>query len=247
MKLFYFEHSNLHLLNYSVVLCRSIFLTITFIAGINLANAESKSAIKLPPKNMVVPLAITTSEKLGKSDEGIGLKIGETFNSFSIKTHDGKPINSSDLLEKSPLLIVFYRGGWCPYCNLQIRQLTEAYPNFKKRNVTPVLISVDATDGAALAQKTYNIPFPVLSDSNLLAHNAFNVMLKVDNKTTAQYKEYGIDLEAWSSKDHHSIAISSVFLVDKNGKVLWAHASKDYKTRPSPAQLLDVIDHTLRK
>lgn len=212
----------------------------TWLVSAQLAVAESD--LRLPPKTMNVPLAVTGDTALGTNDQNIGLKVGATIPDFTAKTHTGKAVKREDLLEDAPLLVVFYRGGWCPYCNVQIRQLTEAYPEFEKRGVLPVLISVDDVDGAALASRTYEIPFTVLSDPNLSAHTAFDVIMQVDDETYKQYQGYGIDLEKWSGQNHHKIAVSSAFLVDKSGKVRWAHSSKDYKTRPSPTQLLTVID-----
>ena len=82
----------------------------------------------------------------------------------------------------------------------------------------------------------------MISDADLAAHNAFDVTLDVDDETYKLYQSYGIELEAWSGKGHHKIAVSSAFLVDSEGVVQWAHTSKDYKTRPSAKQLLSVID-----
>ncbi len=231
--------------NTNILRKKSILTIIVTAFSFSIILPTNAEELTLPSKEFKAPLSTTSEKTLGTNDDGVGLTKGQSFEAFSIKTHTGKRISSTELLNEAPLLVIFYRGGWCPFCNVQIRQLTEAYPEFEKRNVTPVLISVDETDGASLAQKTYDIPFPVLSDSDLLAHNAFNVIMAVDEKTTALYKKMGIDLEKWSQRDHHSIAVSSAFLVDKNGIVLWAHTSKDYKTRPSPAQLLDVIDKTL--
>jgi peroxiredoxin len=86
--------------------------------------------------------------------------------------HDaaGLEVRLSDLMRRGPLLLVFYRGGWCPYCNFQIRELTAAYPEYGKRGVTPVAISVDRVEESAKTLATYSIPFPVLSDPELAAH-----------------------------------------------------------------------------
>ncbi|MCG8317848.1 MAG: peroxiredoxin family protein [Pseudomonadales bacterium] len=149
---------------------------------------------KLPALNM------TAEKALGTLAEGTGLKVGTKISNFKSHDHLGKPISFEQLKNQAPLMIVFYRGGWCPYCNLQIRQLTNAWSEFQKRNVTPVLISADKPDGAALAANTYEIPFPVLADPNLTVHDLFNVTMKVDDKLIPKYKEYGIDLEAWSGK-----------------------------------------------
>ena len=82
----------------------------------------------------------------------------------------------------------------------------------------------------------------MLSDPDLFAHNAFDVVLDVDKATYKQYKNYGIDLEAWSGKNHHKIAVTAAYIVDKNAVVQWAHTSLDFKTRPSVEQLLSAID-----
>ena len=206
-----------------------------------LAWTQVQAADLSLPKQMP-ELGTTEQAKLGSRDNDIGLAPGSSVPEFEIKDHQGNTVSFEDLQTKAPLMVVFYRGGWCPYCNLQIRQLTEAWPEFKQRGVTPVLISVDKPDAAALAQRSYDIPFPVLSDPNLLAHDAFQVTMKIDDALIPKYKQYGIDVEQWSGKTHHKIAVSSAFFVDKKGKILWAHSAMDYKTRPSVEQLLQVID-----
>lgn len=192
-------------------------------------------------------LSTTASANLGTREANIGLAPGEQVNAFEVKDHRGKVISFATLKKTGPLLVIFYRGGWCPYCNRQIRQLTEAWPEFKKRGITPVLISADKPDAAALAARTYEIPFPVLSDPDLIAHEVFKVTMKLDDKLVPVYKEYGIALEDWSGKDHHKFAVSSAFIVNQKGLIEWSHSSKDYTTRPSVKQLLEVIDARTNK
>jgi len=199
--------------------------------------------IKMPAT--LPSLSVTDTIKLGTLDENIGLSPGMQVKSFEINDHTGKAISFETLQKSAPLLVIFYRGGWCPYCNKQIHQLTKAWPELKKRGVTPVLISADKPDAAALALRTYEIPFPVLSDPDLIAHDIFKVTMKVSDDLIPKYKEYGIILEDWSGKSHHKIAVSSAFIIDKKGVVKWSHSSKDYKTRPTVKQLLDVIDSQL--
>ena len=127
-----------------------------------------------------------------------------------------------------------------------MRQITQAFSKFQNRNVTPVLISVDKTDGAMLVKDAYDIPFPVISDPELAAHEAFGAFIEMDNEGYEKYKKYGIDLEAWSGLNHHKIAAPAVFLIDKEAKVLWSHVALDFKTRPSVDQLLTVIDENLK-
>ncbi|WP_160154271.1 peroxiredoxin-like family protein [Microbulbifer sp. ALW1] len=204
-----------------------------------MSSGLNAQEVRLPEK--LPELAATPAESLGIGEAG--LEVGSRPADFSVSSHKGDQVSLNGLVkEKAPILVVFYRGGWCPYCNVQIRQLAEAWPEFEKRGVTPVLISADKPDASALAKATYEIPFPVLSDPDLKAHEAFDVVVQIDDATAEKYKGYGIDLEAWSGRGHHKIAAPGIFLLDKTGTVQWAHVSKDYKTRPCVAQLLAVLD-----
>ena len=143
---------------------------------------------------------------------------------------------------KGPILLAFYRGGWCPYCSTENHALATAYLEYQKRGVTPVTVSVDTPDAEAKTKATYAIPFPVLSDSDATMIEAFHVVNKVDDAMLAKMKGFGVDLERASGKTHHEIAIPSLFLVDRTGVVRWAHSDPDFKVRPSTAQILAAID-----
>ena len=137
---------------------------------------------------------------------------------------------------------MFYRGGWCPFCNFQIRALAEGAPQFAARGLTLVAVSVDEPDAGARTRALYSLPFPVLSDPDLAFIDGFHVANKVGDAELARLKGFGMDLEASSGRTHHVIAIPSMFLIDKTGVVRWAHSEPDYKTRPSVTQILAALD-----
>lgn len=186
--------------------------------------------------------AFTPESGLGTLPPGTGVRAGEKAPDARLRSADGREVSLHDLTRGGAALLVFYRGGWCPYCNFQIRQLTEAYPELRRRGVTPVAISVDRVQEAARTQATYEIPFPVLSDPDLAAHRAYRVLHQADAAEVARLGAAGIDLEKASGRAHHVIAVPAAFVIDRDGVVRWAHADPDYKVRPSPAQLLAAID-----
>jgi peroxiredoxin len=188
----------------------------------------------------------TTHDELGRNENDHGLKAGESVPAFESNTYDGESINLDNLLANGSIMVIFYRGGWCPFCNYQVRQITQAFDKFQQRNVTPVLISVDNTDGAMLIKEAYEIPFPVLSDSNLAAHESFKTVIELGNSKYEKYKKFGVDLEAWSGLEHHKMAAPGIFLVNGEAQVLWSHVALDFKTRPNVEQLLSVIDNNLK-
>lgn len=180
-------------------------------------------------------------DQLGKLPDGIGLPIGNQAPDATLKDADGNDVQLAELYKKGPVLLVFYRGGWCPYCNFQVRALATGIEELKKRNVTPVVISVDKVDEAAKSKNAHQISFPTLSDSDLAAHEAYRVVNSVDEATYKKLQGYGIDLEGSSGKTHRKIAVPALFLV-VDGLIKWAHADKNYKIRPKNEQLFAVLD-----
>lgn len=180
--------------------------------------------------------------RTGVLPAGIGIAPGSLAPDASVRDAEGREVSLASLSKDGPIMVVFYRGGWCPYCNAQIHDLTRAFPEYQKRGVRPVVISVDQAKESARTQATYSIPFPVLSDPDLAAHRAFKVLNQADAAEFARLKSYGIDLEKASGRTHHVIAVPSIFIIDKAGVVRWAHAESDYTKRPSNAQLLAAID-----
>ncbi len=179
---------------------------------------------------------------VGTLPPGTGVAVGEQAPDAGVSDADGREVRLRDLVKTGPVLLVFYRGGWCPYCSSQIHELTTAYPAYRKRGVTPVAISVDRVEESAKTQATYAIPFPVLSDPDVAAHRAYRVLHQVDEAEFARLKGFGIDLERASGNSHHVIAVPSLFVIDGKGVVRWAHADPDYKVRPSTVQVLAAID-----
>jgi peroxiredoxin len=185
------------------------------------------------------PLTEPTAEALGTREDGLGLAVGAVIPPFEVQDFRGAPV-SSTAINDANTLVVFYRGGWCPFCNFQIRELSQSHDKFKALGVSLVAISVDRPDAAAVTGNAYDVPFPVLSDPDLKAHEAFNVVLQLDAAGVARLAKYGHDIEKWSGKDHHKMAVPAVFLV-RDGKIAWAHVAQDYKTRPSTEQLLTAV------
>jgi peroxiredoxin len=196
-------------------------------------------APKAPPQK---ESAQTPPPRLGTLPEGVGLAVGSKVPDARLSDAEGRPVQLSDLVKRGPVLVMFYRGGWCPYCNFQIRSLTQAHGEFQRRGITPVAISVDKIQEAAKTRATYAVPFPVLSDPDLATHRAFRMVHQADDAEVAKLKGYGIDLEASSGRTHHGFAVPGLFLIDRDGTVRWAHADPDYKVRPKTEQILAAID-----
>ena len=201
-------------------------------------NSARHSSLVPTPKDYAAP----EPARVGVLAPGTGIAVGEHIPDLSARDLSGKVVSLASLYEAGPILLVFYRGGWCPYCNMEIHLLTGAYGEFEKRGVTPVAISVDRPDAESILKATYVIPFPVLSDVDARVLEGFHVAQTVPPDIVAGMRSKGIELEQYSGEKHHKIAIPSLFLIDRDGIVRWAHSDPDFKVRPRTLQILAAID-----
>jgi len=188
----------------------------------------------------------TPQSRLGTLPENIGLSEGQSAPDAKVRDANGRLLMLSSLYAQGPVLIVFYRGGWCPSDNYQIQNLSEMYSEFQQLGVKPVLISVDAPTKSAIVEVAYDVPFPIISDSDLNATKAFEVSYKLSQDELTALNEYDIDPMEESGRSHNVVAIPSAFLVHQ-GKVLWSHADQDYTIRPTVSQLVSAIAQKIKK
>jgi peroxiredoxin len=187
-------------------------------------------------------LLSTADDKLGTAPVGSGLRAGDRAPDAALSDITGTTRQLSEFYRDGPVFVIFYRGGWCPYCNLQLHELAKAQPEFDRRKVTLVAISVDRLGEEAKTQAREGVPFPMLSDPELIAHRAFNVIHVAGEAQQQRLAKLGIELNAYSGASHHSFAIPSIFLVDRTGTIQFAHVDEDYETRPNARQLLMIYD-----
>ncbi len=216
-------------------------------APVDAAPAPQAEAPAPPPEAPKFEVKETAEAELGTAPAGMGLKVGAKAPGGTLPDVAGANVKLATLYAKGPTFVVFYRGGWCPFCNAQLHNLTEAKAEFDKRGVQLVAISVDAPGEEAKTQAKLGVPFPMLSDSKLTVHNAY----KITHKTSAEERQalsgYGVDLAAYSGQAHGNFATAAIFYVDKGGVIRFVHVGEDYQTRPSVAQMLVIADKLAKK
>ena len=211
-----------------------LLATLIFLAG----NASAEITEIAKPR-AYKPIEAT---QIGTRDDDLGVANGHQVGPVQITGYEGNAVALSDLWQEQPLMVIFYRGGWCPFCNMQIKELSDHYAEFEAAGVLPVLISVDKPDAASLTTQTYDIPFPVLSDQTLVAHNEFNVVNKLSDEQKQRAAGRGLDFAEWAGNDHGVIGVASSFLVDTKGVVQWSTVLKDFTKRPTKDQLIAAIN-----
>lgn len=159
------------------------------------------------------------------------LRASAAIPDMALKDAEGKDVKLSSLHEAGPVVLVFFRGGWCPICTKHTGALIKIHPQVKELGAQLVGISPDNPDSSKDNATKNSIPFPILSDADVAAAKAFGLAFRVDDETLKKYKGFGIDLEKASGQQHHALPVPAVFIVDKAGKIAFAHTDPDYRQR----------------
>lgn len=161
----------------------------------------------------------------------VPLKAGDTMPDVSVNDVEGMAVKLRSIHADHPVVIVFFRGSWCPICTRHFQELIKVHPETVRLGATMVAISPDTEENTRDHTAELMTPFPLYSDSDLVATKAFGLAFKVDDSTITKYKGFGIDLEKASGRDHHALPVPAVYLVDKSGRIVFAHSNPDYTKR----------------
>jgi peroxiredoxin len=166
------------------------------------------------------------------------LPVGASIPDVTVRKPDGsdRRIDPDTLLK--PTVLIFYRGGWCPYCNAHLGALSAAESDLISLGYEVIFLSADQPSLLYSSLKDPGLHYTLLSDATMQAARAYGVAFRVDDATVARYKTLGIDLEAASGQTHHELPVPAVFIIDREGVVRFVHADPDYKVRLSPDTLL---------
>ena len=167
------------------------------------------------------------------------LKAGDPVPGVTVKTASGDDVSLQRLTATQPTAIIFYRGGWCPYCTKHLMALAEIEEELHGLGYLLVAISPDRPEKAAETAAESPFRYRLLSDASASAARAFGLAFRVDDETVELYKTYGIDLEDASGESHHLLPVPAVFLTGLDGTITYAHADPDYKERLDPTAILE--------
>lgn len=175
-----------------------------------------------------------------------GLMVGSNAPDFTATTHTGEEVKLSELYQNGPVVLVFYRGAWCPYCNLHLQQFEAKKAEFERANATILAISVDLEEYANKVVEGNQLSFHAVSDPSAKILEAYNLLFTVPADLVEKYKnEYQIDLVKHSGRTDGVIAVPATYVINQDGVIVFGYASKDYKVRTSPDEVLQVLHRVI--
>jgi peroxiredoxin len=174
---------------------------------------------------------VQAAELAPAADQVRPILLGSPMPNVALKTTNGKAVQLKSVVNGKPAVLVFYRGGWCPYCNLQLSDLRLIKKDLDAMGYQLIAISPDSPTELSKTLGKTKLEYTLLSDSKADALKAFGIGFVVDAATREKYKGYGIDLNKASGEKHSALPVPSVFVVDTQGVLQFSYVHPDYSVR----------------
>ncbi len=182
------------------------------------------------------------TEELGQ--RGIGsaaLRAGVPAPDFRLPNIDGTFVRLRDLLEHGPVILTFYRGGWCPYCTLELRAYERAYEDIRASGASVVALSPQYQVRSLVTASENQLSFPVLSDAGNAVARDYGLVFAVPEAHKEVHDTFDVPLESWNGDDSWELPIPATYVIGETGNIAWANINSDYMDRAEPRDLLAVL------
>lgn len=215
-------------------------LVLFFIASTGIIHG-SESMLKFLSSSKETKISIPQSaETAAKS----ALKKGDRVKPFELRNHLGQKIPLSELLKKGPVVLSFYRGGWCPFCNNELKELKKIHKKVQALGGVIIAVAPEASNKLRETQEHNSLPFDLLSDPGNQVAQQFGVAFALDPSTSKLYRERKIvDLKSWNALSDEILPIPATFLIDSSSKIRYAFVQPDYKQRVDKNILLKKLEN----
>jgi peroxiredoxin len=199
---------------------------------------ESASKKSPPDRLRAYEQGIEEVRKSGVT--GKALQVGDRAPDFELQNATGKKIKLSELTARGPVILTWYRGGWCPYCNIALRGFQKLLPEIRAAGATLVALSPETADNSLSTAEKNQLDFEVLSDrGNKVAHT-YGVAYKVPKIVTEQSKGR-LDLAKHNGDDSGELPLGATYVVDRKGVIRYAFVDADYRKRAEPSTVLAAL------
>ncbi len=168
-------------------------------------------------------------------------KTGDYIPKILLSNAKGEEISVNSILDNHKVVLTFYRGTWCPYCNLELRTLQNALPQIEAKGAKLIAISPQTPDSTLTTKEKNELTFEVLSDLNGEIAREMNLVYKLPSSLVELYKTFKIDLENSNGNLENELPIAATYVVEQTGKISYHFLAEDYKLRADPEDILRAL------
>ncbi len=194
------------------------------------------------PEEIKSVMATATTDLIESKIAEKSLGKGGKMPDFSLPNAVGDRVTLDSLLAKGAVVISFYRGGWCPYCNMELRALQQALPEIEAKGATLVAISPETPDTSLSTKEKNELSFEVLSDGNNELAKQLGLVFTLPESLRPIYQNFGIDIPAHNGDSTFELPLPATYVVAADGTVVYSFAHADYTRRLDPAEIISALD-----
>ena len=167
-----------------------------------------------------------------------GLFIASKAPDFKAKDQNGKEVRLKDLLKQGKVVLIFYRGQWCPYCNKQLKRLEDSLQLITDKGATLIAITPEKPESISKTIEKTGVKYSILFDEGLKIMKAYDVEFEVPENTLTRYRNGGLDIEANNGTNGKYLPVPAVYIIDKESNITYRFFDADYKKRPSVQEIV---------
>lgn len=207
------------------------------------ANFEAGGPPYKAPAWIHEPMHRATAELIASGAAARALKVGDKAPAFTLKDADGREVSSAELLKRGPLVVTFYRGVWCPYCNMDLQAIEAVVPEIRKRGAELVAISPQTAPNSRRSARENKLSFAILSDAGNEVAQRFGLRFVLPGYLRDLYKNtFKNDLAVVNGDESWTLPMPARFVIGPDGIIRYAEVNPDYTRRPDPEELMPVLD-----
>jgi peroxiredoxin len=193
------------------------------------------------PRSVIETMRRATAALVASGAASRAKKAGDVAPDFSLKDPEGNVVNSADLLRRGPLVLSFYRGVWCPYCNMELQALEAAKPEFDRYGASLVAISPQTAPNSRKSVRQNKLSFPILSDVKGKVGAAFGLRFNLPDYLVELYKQLKNDLPTFNDDPAWTLPMPARYVIGQDGVILYSEVNPDYTRRPEPEDMIPVL------
>lgn len=199
-----------------------------------------------PPYNVspavIATMQRATAELIASGQAGRARQAGELAPEFILNDPEGRPVRSTDLLARGPVVVTFYRGVWCPYCNMELQALQAALGDIRALGAEIVALSPQTPVNSRKSVRQNGLDFPILSDVGGAVADAFGLRFALPDDLVALYKSLKNDLPTFNSDPAWTLPMPARYVIAPDGVIAYCEVNPDYTQRPDPSELFPTLE-----
>ncbi|TCR12171.1 peroxiredoxin [Sphingobacterium sp. JUb78] len=193
------------------------------------------------PADIIEVFSQSIQELKSSKIEENSTQVGNKFPNFSLKNTSNQIIHLNELLKKGKVIVAFFRGSWCPYCNVELKALQDHMEFFKEKNISLVAIAPQSESYNKELEVNHMLRYDILTDQDNTLAKQLGISFELPNYALTTYEKLGIKLSKYNKNDHKELPIPAVYIIDTNYNITYQFVDSNYMNRVNIQDLIDQL------